>query len=87
VAKGKAWFGIALACALAVPAAAPACSPDGRSKAEIAAREKATNRALLEALLQRRSEIARSAQSAQSKRHALSFLDGRIAEVRRRMAD
>ena len=43
------------------------------------------DRALLEALVRRRAEVARSAYDAESKRAALDFLDRRIAEARSRI--
>jgi hypothetical protein len=47
-------------------------------------REQATDNALLEALLARRAEVARSAGSTDAKRAALAFLDARIAQFRSR---
>ena len=51
-----------------------------------AARDEATNKALLKALLQRRAEIAQlpfDATRAEGRRYALEFLDRQIAKVRK----
>lgn len=49
----------------------------------VKARELATNRALLNALLTRRAEVARSTGTPAGKRAALDFLDSRIAQLHR----
>ena len=48
-------------------------------------RSRTTNRLLLEALLERRAEVARLARPGESNRAALLFLDKQIAELRNRI--
>ncbi len=85
MAIGKALLATALSCSVAIAGAGLAHPQSEESKAEVAAREKATNQALLKALLQRRAEVARSAGSAERRRDTLQFLDSRIAQLRSRM--
>ena len=61
--------------------------PSGGSDAQIAARERATNRALLDALLKRRAEIAASVAESADRKDTLGFLDRRIAELRHRLGE
>ena len=65
----------------AVPLPAFAEAP-GPQAAEIAARDRATNQSLLNALVKRRAELTRTGGT----REAFDFLDKRIAEVRARLA-
>jgi hypothetical protein len=50
--------------------------------AGVAQRERDTNEALLAALIERRTVVVASPGSLESKRHALDFLDTRIARLR-----
>ena len=60
--------------------AAPAAADEAKERP--AAAENATNAQLLEALLKRREEVARSAATPHSKKQALEFLDRQIAGLR-----
>jgi hypothetical protein len=89
MAGAKRVFGAALACAVGLGFHVPGSAQQEGSAAqgmasEIALRERNTNRALLDALLERRAEIVRMGEAGQS-RDALDFLDRRIAEVKRRL--
>lgn len=68
-------------------ATAGQAQPSSRIDSEIAARERATNRSLLDALLQRRAEVAAAAAGKADQRPALEFLDRRIAELRARLGE
>ena len=83
----KAMLATALACSIALPGAALAHLEGRDAKAEAAARDQATNRAMLDALLKRRAEIERSAATEESRRHAIEFLDIRIAQLRSRIGE
>jgi hypothetical protein len=80
-------LGSALACVLAASVQAPtetqheapAASP---SAADVEARIKATDEALLAAMEARRTEIAQAAVRAEDKEYALAFLDRSIADLR-----
>jgi hypothetical protein len=76
----------ALAALAAVGGQAPAQVPAGDegAEAEAAARVQDTNLALLHALLKRRAEMSESPAATADRRHALSFLDSRIAVLRER---
>ena len=63
--------------------AAPAAADEAKERP--AATENATNAQLLEALLKRREEVARSAATPDSKKQALEFLDRQIAGLRAEM--
>ena len=56
---------------------------EGPSAPEV--RDRETNRALLEALLKRRAEMAQVEPGTAANRAALEFLDARIAELTRRI--
>ena len=71
--------------ALAWAQPAAACDPP-ENAAEAAERDRATNQAILKALLDRRAEVLRSQGGAEGKAAALEFLDARIAQVRRRLS-
>jgi hypothetical protein len=76
------------AVAIQAPAAAQQNSEDVRAAAAAReARARAADRALLEALLKRRDELAHAANGPDGQRAALDFLDRRIAEVRRRLGE
>ncbi len=67
------------------PASAQQAQSVDRSDPMVEQRERDTNQALLAALLNRRAALIDAPGSAESKREALSFLDGRIEQVRRRL--
>jgi len=83
----KVLLATAFAGSVAISGAGLAHPGHGESKAEVAAREKATDQAQLKVLLQRRAEVARSAGAAEGKRNALEFLDTRIARLRSRIGE
>jgi hypothetical protein len=58
-----------------------------RSAAAVQIRDRNTNQAMLDALLARRADVARSAGNAESRHSALKFLDRQIAGVRSRLAE
>jgi DNA-binding transcriptional regulator YdaS (Cro superfamily) len=83
-------LGAALTCVGALGINAPGLAQlnSGNVKGDAAGadmRSRATDSALLDALLKRRAEVAQSAGAAQSKRAALDFLDRRLAELGRRI--
>ena len=89
MATAKLLLGAALTClgafGIQAPAAAQQDNEDVQAAASVAeTRARATERALLEALLKRREEIAQIANGTEAQRAALDFLDRRIAEVRSR---
>ena len=87
---GKVLLGAALTCiaSLGIHATGSAQENAGTATADAAGadmRSLQADRALLEALVRRRAEVARSAYDPESKRAALDFLDRRIAEARGRI--
>ena len=79
----------ALTCITALGIHAPIFAQQTDAKAEANATsegaERATDTALLDALLKRRALVVQSAGTAESKRAALEFLDSRIAKLRRQL--
>ena len=69
----------------ALASSAPPAEKPMETAAAVEARSRSTNNALLDALLQRRSEIVRSPRTADDKRATLEFLDRRIAKVKGRL--
>ena len=71
---------------LAAQAPGLACPPAGNADTAQAARDAATNRAVLERLVQRRAEIVRAG-PAQTNKEALAFLDRQIAKVKSELGE
>lgn len=85
-------LGSALASVTALTAQSPepvqqAPAAAGSRAAEIAARERATDAALLAAFEARRAEIARTSMPAEDKSYAIAFLDRQIANLRSRLGN
>jgi hypothetical protein len=92
VRKGKLLLGAALICTSALGIQAPGSAQqktgtlaENASGSEMS--DRATNRALLDALVKKRAEVAQSAREGDGKRYALEFLDRQIAKVRRDIGD
>ena len=79
-------FIVALAIHAPVSARQKVQSAQGGASA-VQTRDRNTNQAMLDALLQRRADVARSASNAESRRSALQFLDREIAKVKSRLAE
>jgi hypothetical protein len=93
VATGRIIVGASLAISMAVlashsPALAKQRTRDAASGISAGEpRERDVNHAMLNNLLQRRADVARSADNPESKRLALEFLDRQIGKVRGRIGD
>jgi hypothetical protein len=74
---------------LAAPGMAQPSAPSVQrdSPAVVHARERETNRLLMEALVKRRAQLALEGGGTQAQRAALDFLEQRILEMRRRIGD
>lgn len=75
----------AAAALLAAPASAQPQGGHGGHAATAAERDRATNQAILAALVERRAVVMAAPGSLESKRHALGFLDTRIARLRSKL--
>ena len=71
---------------LAIQAPGLAQQPAGGAEPAQAAKDEATNRAILEKLVQRRAEIVRAG-PAKGNKEALAFLDKQIAEIRAELGE
>ena len=88
--KANRLVGATLACMAGLGFHVPGSAQQKSETVEVVAtdaemRERNTNKALLQALLARRAEIARTESAAQDRRAALEFLERRIAQVRSRV--
>ena len=73
--------------AIGSQAPAMAATPGVRTAepaATVAARERATDRLLLEAVLKRRADLLRKSGDTDARRAALAFLDQRLVELKQR---
>ena len=58
----------------------------GQQRLSVSEQELATNEALLKALIERRAEVDQSWYDDRTRQRARDYLDGQIAQLRRRMA-